>query len=169
MANTKKNGKIFDKTMVICTAVIAAITLIIVCAVLLPDPIIASVRIREAKDFFENATVENVSVVAPLENNGVFEDKGYILKDDEAAETAIKIRELFDNSKYSKTYAIPETGVWKMNIVSYTADTEYKIYIDESAFYIESGSKIIRYIPTEDYSEKYDEFYNKTVEKLNEK
>ena len=169
MTNNKKKGKIFDKTMVMITSIIIAVTVIIVCAVLLPDPIIASVRLEEAKDFFDSAPVENVSVVAPLETGGVFEDKGYVLRDAEAAEAATRITELLDNSKYSKTYAIPETGVWKMNIVSYTAKTEYKIYIDESAFYIESGSRIIRYIPTNDYSEKYDEFYNKTVEKLNEK
>lgn len=168
MINKKKNTerKVFDKTMIWCTSIIAAVTLIIVCAILLPDPIIASVRLGEAKDFMDSAPVEKVLVLAPLEKDGVFDDKSYILSDNEAKETAAQLDEFLENSTYSKTYAISESGVWKPYIVTYNADTEYKIYIDQSAFYIESNGKLIRYIPAKDYSEKYVEFYNKIIEKL---
>ena len=165
--NKKKDApKVFDKTMILCTAIIISITVIIVCAVVLPDPIFAAVKLNGAQKFIDAPTIEKVCVVAPLEKEGVFEDKSFVISDSEAKETAAKLDEILENSKYSKTYVISETGIWKPYIVTYNADAEYKIYIDQSSLYIESQGKLIRYIPTNDYAETYDEFYNKIIEKL---
>lgn len=164
--NKKKQGKVFDKTMIWATAIIVAVTAVVMGAILLPDPIMASVRLGEAKDFVRNASVENISVTAPLESDGVFEDKNFKLTGDEAKDMAETVKTIIENSKYSKTFALQKEGVWLTNLILYTADDEYKIYIDGEAYYIESGNKLIRYIPDNDHAELYDEFCNKIAENL---
>ena len=162
----KQKGKIFDKTMMTSTAIIVAVTLVVVLAVVLPDPIAALTQLNKAKDFVQSAPVEKLPVTAPVQIEGEANEKNYILSDTEAADMAGKVKELLENSEYSRTYGLPSTGVWLVNIVLYNSTEDYKIYLDEESFYITGKNRLIRYTPKSGHEEKYDEFYKKLMEKF---
>ena len=151
----KKEKKRMDRVLLVSIILCVSLALGIVGFVFLPEPITASVKLRGVKKFIANSSDVVVVLNAPLEMEGILNDKEAVLRENDAKIFIEKLSSVLENVKYYDTKSA-EFGIWKTKIVIYNTTDECVIYIDNDGVYIENKGKIIQYKMDDDAKSEYD-------------
>ena len=166
--SVKKKGVDKRDRVILITVIISAVLVIgIVLAVVLPDPISANMKLREAKEFLENPEdIIALEINDQMQRGDDLYDTAFsILRDGEAVEFSKNLKELLNNIKYSETTSVG-IGIWKTRIELNNATDEFTLYVDDEGVYIQNGNKLIRYTVKKSGKEIFGSLSDKIAEKL---
>ena len=161
----KKEKKRLDKSIVIAIVLCVSLVVGIVGFVALPEPITAAVQLKNVKKFIASSSDVVVVINAPMEMEGILNDKEAVMRDDDALNFVRNISDVLKNVKYSDTKK-QNIGIWKTKIVIYNPTDEIALYMDEEGVYIENKGKLIKYTVSNEATQQYNELYSEIETKL---
>ena len=161
----KKEKKRLDKSIVIAIVLCVSLVVGIVGFVALPEPITAAVQLKNVKKFIASSSDVVVVINAPMEMEGILNDKEAVMRDDDALNFVRNIYDVLKNVKYSDTKK-QSIGIWKTKIVIYNPTDEIALYMDEEGVYIENKGKLIKYAVSNEATQQYNELYSEIKTEL---
>ena len=152
-----KNNKKTDKAFVAIISIVAGIAVFVVLAIVLWDPIVALVELKNVEKFNTENDIISVVYTEPLvSGDQAFSNKQIVLSDSDADEISLDVELLLKNVKYSKT----NTDIvveWNKNIVLYSDTDTRTIYLGEQSIYMRKGKAVIQYTVDDDHIDAYNE------------
>ncbi len=162
--NEKKNQK--DRTFLIVVFSVFAICVLFLAGILLPEPMMANSRRRDAIRLMERDGAVQIVLSDPKKSGeGLFSSAEAVLSGSEAEEMRDMLLEIMGNTDFEKTEEAT-LGNWDRNVTVYVDEEKVRIYLNPSGLYLEHDGKRTIYTVEEEILSVYEDLYSKVTERL---